>query len=323
MEIEVFTDESQIEDKTHNKEYIVIGSLFIPTSFKDELTKNLVNLRCLSSNEWFYDSDDCNHKCKYHDYNNFELHFKNIDNSLSKAKLEIYKNWIDFLVNNNKNAKNNDKMIYFEVLYIDLKNLDFDRFGVKKDKTNIYNRFYRTEIYNAIKFFFNKDNLIIRNFYHDKADNKEHHDYFPWHTSDKLSKLHNVEIINKEIKFIESNHKKCDKNLRNEAQLIQLIDLIIGCSNQILFKTSNINYKEDIASDFYPLFKRLWNNPNNPNSSFNYYRKQSISIFPKNIQIEEKNFSGSTVKIEGEFHRDLKIREPSSLKNETLDKYFN
>ena len=52
-----------------------------------------------------------------------------------------------------------------------------------------------------------------------------------------------------------SNHRDYDDvNFKENTQLIQLIDLILGLSNLILFGLSGSKNKVKVANDFYPLF---------------------------------------------------------------------
>ena len=131
------------------------------------------------------------------------------------------------------------------------------------------------------------------------------------------------EIKHEKIEFISSNHRDYDDIEQKEnAQLIQLIDLILGCSNQILFGTSKNKNKIKIAADFYHLFKRLWNYPYNSKSSFNYFRSQQVSIFPKTTIKSQKDFDGFYKDV-NQFHNDLEIADPEYLiEQSSLDHWF-
>ena len=132
-----------------------------------------------------------------------------------------------------------------------------------------------------------------------------------------------INVKTDKIEFISSNHKDYDDIEQKEnAQLIQLIDLILGCSNQILFRTSENKNKIKIAADFYPLFKRIWKKPYNFNSSFNYVRSQQVSIFPKTSIKSQKDFDGAYKDV-NQFHNNLKIENPEILiEKSSLDKWF-
>ena len=49
MEIEIFTDETFIVDKKTNTEYLGIGCLFVPTSFKKEFVDEIGRASCRES----------------------------------------------------------------------------------------------------------------------------------------------------------------------------------------------------------------------------------------------------------------------------------
>ena len=174
----------------------------------------------------------------------------------------------------------------------------------------------------AKSFYFKDIDFTIKNIFHDIADEKQVHDYFDWHTLYYL-KNKRINIKTDKIEFINSNHKYYGNFEQKEnAQFIQLIDLILGCSNQILFETSKNRNKIKIASDFYPLFKRLWNKPYNFNSSFNYVRSQQVSIFPKTSIKSQIDFEGSYKDV-NQFHNDLEITDPESLiEQSSLDNWF-
>lgn len=325
MDIEIFADETITHDK-NGKEYLGIGCLFVPTCYKYRLSKKLSNMRCLNSNsqKWTWNYKDCKNLCKerYHNINNFEIHYSEIDKSVSKFKLEIYEQWIKFVVKHNKHQEDRDKLLYFQILYLDLDKLDFDTFGVTKDITNIYNRFFRTVILSAKSYFFKDCDFTIKNIYHDNADNKQTHDYFDWHSLDYL-KRKRINVKTDKIKFISSNHNDYDDFKQKEnAQFIQLVDLILGCSNQILFMPSKNKNKIKIASAFYPLFKRLWRHPYNRNSSFNYFKSQQVSIFPRTSINSQKDLDGYSNDV-NQFHHNLEITDPESLiEQNSLDKWF-
>ena len=326
MELEIFADETHVTDNM-GKEYLGIGCLFVPVYYKYLLSKKLSNLRCLNENSktWSWEYDECRYSCKenYHQINDCEIHFTNIEKNMSPFKLKIYEKWTKFVINHNKFEKDKNILLYFIILYLDLEKLDFNVFGVDKDTTNIYNRFFRTVILSARSYYFKNQVLTIKNIYHDNADEKEVHDYFNWHTLNYLNNYKRINIKTDEITFINSNHRYYDNPSEKEnSQFIQLIDLILGCSNQILFANSKDKNKIKIAGDFYPLFKRLWKRPYNFNSQYNYMRSQQVSIFPKTKIKSQIDLDGLFMDT-SQFHNDLKISDPKSLIEQvTLDSWF-
>lgn len=324
MEVEIFTDETYFE----NWRYIGIICLFVPTKYKEKFINELINFRC-PNGEWSWDYETCSNKTKCskqdHDMNNSEIHFKEL-NKASHNKKVICENWLDFLMNYNQNKdSNDDDLIYFKILYLDLEKIDKSQFGVKSDKNNIYNRFYRSMVIGARKFFFTDQYFTIKEFFHDQASDKENHDLFPWHTPTKLNNSRDFNILNEEITFIDSNHKNYENIVdKQNSQLIQFADLILGSVTESIFHKAKNKNKIYFSNYIFDLVKRLWNAPKNRNSHYNYYRKMDISIFPRDKIMVQEDLFHELKQVEGQFHRRLSIRERRDYENESgpLDKYF-
>ena len=71
--------------------------------------------------------------------------------------------------------------------------------------------------------------------------------------------------------------------------------------------------KEFLYKKYHPLISRLWDQPNNRNSSFNYYKSQQVSIFPKEKVSYQMDIYGNSFRNEGEFHREVKLIPPKYL----------
>lgn len=126
----------------------------------------------------------------------------------------------------------------------------------------------------------------------------ENHGYFPFLNLMKLDlNLGKYALIeDKDVAFIDSDHKnylKGNNNLLEESHFIQLIDLFIGSIAQNIFYLSEDRLKKELAMLVRPLVKRLLESPNNPNSSYHYYKKQHISFFPKYSVEDATYFLGS------------------------------
>lgn len=324
MEIEIYADETKFTS-SDGKHYMGIGCLFVPISKKIKLAEELSNLRCLnddSDGKWEWNFNDCKIQCKehYHKLNNTELHHTDLIHSASNPKKKISVRWLNFLMDNNHK---NRELIYFKILYLDLDLLDNDFFD--NDEINAYNRFFRTVVKGSLNYFWKDSFISIKNIFHDYADNKRVHDYFPWHLPYKLNKLNSrFSFENENITFLDSNHKKNEDDLIYEANLIQFIDLILGAVTQILFRPSKDSVKIEIDNTIFPLVKRLIKAPKNKNSSYHYYRKQDVSIFPKEKIVKINDLFNNQIKMDGEFHRDIVIKEPmeSDINQSSLDKWF-
>lgn len=323
MKFDVYSDETYVKDR-----YLGIGCLFVPHSKKYTLYEKLTAIRCLNeeSLKWNWDFDECNMICKEkrHRNNNCEIHHTKLEKNTSYSRKEISKKWIKLLMNNNKN---DEKMIYFNILYIDLDKLNTDLFGEKDVQTAIYQRFFRTTILSGSNHFFG-NKIEIENIYHDNADAKEQHNYFSWHIGNFIkNNMKRMKIKNTNISFIDSDHKKYLKPFNDEiidSHFIQFIDLILGTVSQTLFVPSKDVEKVELSSIIYPLVKRLIKNHKNTNSSCHHAYKQSISVFPKNKIELTKDLHDNTIEKKGEFHRNLAVKKPNfSDEKKSLDNWFN
>lgn len=322
-EIEIFADEIICPIDFNNEKRNILGicCLFVPVNMKKDFVNNLLKRRCLNpqNHRWNYDFNIClnNSTCNklWHEINNCEIHNKNIRCSASDPLKKISKRWIKYLIEKNKASK----AIRFNILFIELDNMDISQFGTLKVHENMYNKFFRTTLNYGLKSFFNNSKIDVVNVFQDKGS-MEKHSYFP---SLNLHKLGNeiqrvAKFKNKEIIFVDSDHKvyAWRKNeLYNESNIIQFVDLILGSISQCLFYLSDDSLKKEYASMIYPLVKRLVDKPRNSNSSWNYLNRQNISFFPKS---KGEDFKTKCLDLNGnlidnfirEFHRKKKLEMP-------------
>lgn len=330
IEIEIYADEIILpkDFKKSSRNFIGIGCLFVPLSKKNNLLSNLMNSRCLyeTNGSWIWDYQQCPFSisiggmCKeeWHKQNMCEIHHTELRSSRSsKSQKDISKKWINCLIENNKEKRDE---IYFHLLFIDLDTLEIDNFGTEKIHENIYNRFFRTAITYGTKAFFGSKKVIIKKVYHDKG-NMELHEYFPYLNLVKLDNELDIKITveDTDITFIDSDHRNylCTNNELVEAsQLIQFTDLLIGSITQNIYNLSDDVLKKEIAMLLRPLVERLLRAPYNPNSSYNYLGRQHISFFPRYF-IEDSTYFLSTLSYEqiqknknGLFYTNKKIEMP-------------
>lgn len=276
IELEIYADESK-EIKYNNEKITYIMVMAIPVEKKIELYNRLNNARCLANENNNFAS--CKKNCKYHNHNNFEIHYNSIGNDNVIKKIAM--NWIDILLNNNKKDEN---LIHFAILGIYENRLDLQRFGKNKIFGNIYNRFFRIALNRLLTTYNNYDSIEIKNIFHDNTNEMEQHNFFKEHT---INKIIEEEIINikkftfksKLINFVDSDHKK--SNFTIESQFVQLVDLILGLTINFIHNNAKNSNKKELTTAISPLICRILENPNNKNSHFNYFNKQVISFFPK------------------------------------------
>ncbi|MDD4750005.1 MAG: hypothetical protein PHD26_08845, partial [Methanosarcinaceae archaeon] len=253
IELDIYSDEILSNlDYFDNTKWMYLGVLFIPKDYKEDVLNNLKDLRCIKNHHWNGLESYCPNRCKFHKDNNTEIHFKEIGKS--NARYKIAKNWIHFI--NKKACRKYKKMIYLNILGINLSNINYKEFGSGgKTELNIYNRFYRTVLKSGLNYFFKGyTNIIVNSIFHDRGS-QEYHEYFPWHPIQQTEfEINRVSINCKEIKFIDSDHRKSKSD---ESQFIQLIDLILGATFSIIHNSSNNSRKKEVCELFKPTLHKL------------------------------------------------------------------
>lgn len=249
-----------------------IGILIVPEHISLKLFKDLSNLRCLADTRQNW--TNCKRKCIYHDKNNTEIHYSQINNTI---KYRIADRWVEYWLADSE-------LIYYYILGVNTIKLDKDRFGPKEQQDKeitIYNRFFRTALQGSLNLYFGRENnIIVKNIFHDKGSGENHH-YFPWHSIYKTEKEYdNIKFENKKIEFIDSDHRNPEGH-KYHSQFIQLMDIILGCYVNCLHNNSTNKNKLNLAEKSYKLVNRIINNPYNKNSRYKYFKRQSIQFFPK------------------------------------------
>lgn len=255
-----------------------IGILIVPSRNHDALLRELLNRRCVNEKREIKEWGACSPKCKWHDDNNTEIHYTRLDDT---RKYKVACSWIDFLLENGKEGRD---LIYFYILGLNFSNLDMENFGPASQQNRdvtIYNRFFRTAVQKSTKTFFSRfDRIVIDGVYHDQGPEEEH-EYFPWHSVYKLHQEDPKLWFNcREVEFIDSDHRE-DEGDPVHSHFIQFIDLLLGCTFNILHYASRNRNKVDIAVRAKPLLSRIIKKPNNKNSRYHYFGRQRIEFFPK------------------------------------------
>lgn len=321
IKLEVYADEVM------NERFLGFGCLFVPVNRRDELLKSLIKRRCLGKRvDFVWNFDECpyNYDCKenWHNLNNSEIHYTKADSTKSHALHDICMSGVDLILKNRG-------MAYFKMFYLDLKNLNKERFG-EKDIENAYNRFFRSGITGGTKFFFkrNYNKIIIDTIYHDQSHSKETHEFFPWYTGYKINSKDNSKLIveNEDIVFVDSDHKvysSDEVDLINSSQLIQFTDLLIGTTTQNIFNLSDDSFKKKLAMKIRPAIKSLLEGKDEDSEPYRDY--VDVSFFPKSSEIGSIRPIG-TDKLkdaQGEFYNNRKLEMDEFHPNQSgLDSWF-
>lgn len=207
-----------------------------------------------------------------------EIKFSGMNAKGNGAKFKCAMRWINELVNDSAG------LFYFSILGIDLSKLDFSYFGEGKDMggekyANIYNRFFRTNVIGAIKFFFPNTPVLISGVYHDTEGNLENHDYFSWHLSSKTQDDPQIRVKN-EIQFVHSHPKK-EVVHKEYSTFIQLVDLIVGSVSYCFDYISTKNKGQRcLAQTILPAVEEIvsggWRR--SPKSAVSFFPSQRISM---------------------------------------------
>ena len=214
--------------------------------------------------------------CAHHQNNNKEVHYVSLEDAYIR---HVSERWLDFLLGEDREKR----LTYFHILGINVLNLDYKLFGDDGSKRAgiIYNRFFRTAIKYPLKTFFDShDKVIVDNVFHDSDEELRRDEYFPWHTPFRVNKDEDAKVRFQTdgIQFLDSKHSESNDP---RSHLIQYIDLILGLTYNCLHHEGKSPDRTAITKKSHPLVSRLVKAPKNKNSSYRYYKRQSISFFPK------------------------------------------
>lgn len=257
IHIEIYADEVKYNKNDKCKEkFMYLGIVIIETSKKEIILKKINSIR---KDIW---------------YSN-ELHFTWLKNLpwlwKENKKTLLAEKYIDLILEDK-----DKKYFYFDILWINLENLDLTYFWNDKwwHYCNIYNRFFRTIVTRSINSYFDWKNVIIDNIFHDNENSLIWHQYFDWHLLYKLNWT-----INWKINFIDSNHNK-ESLYPNESHFIQIIDLLLWAMRQLYDNPNKKRWCKYIWDKIKPLIERMRDKPWNYNSKYWYIKKYNISFFP-------------------------------------------
>ena len=257
IHIEIYADEIKYNRDPWREKFMYMWILLVEINKKDQILNKIIEIR------------------ESVQYQN-ELHFTWLKNAswlwIENRKTLLAEKYIDLILSDKES-----KFFYFDILWINLENLDLSYFWSDKWKhyCNIYNRFFRTIVTRSINSYFAWKKVIIDNIYHDNENSLVWHEYFNWHLLYKLNWNTNLRI-----NFIDSDHNK-EQSYKKESHFIQIIDLILWSVKQLYDKPNKKKWCNFIWNKIRPLVERIRDKPLNRNSSYWYYHKYNISFFPK------------------------------------------
>jgi hypothetical protein len=208
---------------------------------------------------------------KYYEMNNKIVHWSEITSADAN---NICKRWFEYILNPNRSRKT----FYSYILGLNDSHLIRGEFDREDEFNSRYNRFFRSALLYALKTFFSGRNVVVENIFHEEGQ-QQYHPYFPWHVISKLERDENILFNCDMITFLPKDHKE-----EVRSNLIQLCDAVLGASTSLIhgiIKSNGSIYREELASLYAKLFKRVIDNPQNKNSSYEYYNRIMVSFFPR------------------------------------------
>lgn len=247
-EFEVFADESKDSRNRRTGEYWhYAGILAVPIEKKDDLIDRLIDARA-----------GCESELKSTDLDYL-------------PKRRAAENWIDLVL-----SDKGEDSIFISVLGLNATRLNPSAFGGQRFD-RFYNRFFRSNLLYACKCFSTGDRTVVRRLWHDRGQ-MEHHDYFPWHVIHRTEQDPAVEFRERQVRFIASDHRV--ERGRRESHLLQLADIVLGLTRQLLDDTSQKESICSVARQLEPLVRRMMVDPYNPHSRYGHKDKYILSFFP-------------------------------------------
>ncbi|MCM8808401.1 MAG: hypothetical protein NC926_10795, partial [Candidatus Omnitrophica bacterium] len=211
IEVNIYADEIQLKKCPYtNEEWFYIG--IIVEDISNPLLKDIVKIRFC---------DNVDETSPYYNKNNRIIHWVDINDADTK---NICKRWFEYILN----PVVSEKKFYTYILGINNSKLNKEEFGGTDFNTR-YNRFFRSAILYALKTFFPKKKMIVKNIFHEEGQ-QQFNEYFPWHCIYKISEREeNIKFECNEISFLPKDHREDER-----SNIIQLRDAFMGACVSII-----------------------------------------------------------------------------------------
>jgi len=305
IKVNIYADEVQeIEDPLTSEKWIYIG--LIVENLDKPLLDEIIAIRYMNN----FDVTS-----PYFKKNDRIVHWHDIDGADVK---NIAKRWIDYILDPSKSG---DKF-YAYVLGINISKLNLEEFDSEDIFNSVYNRFFRSAVLYILKSAFPNNLIIVKNIFHEKGP-QAHHKFFPWHCIRKIEEREeNIIFECSEITFLPKSHRE-NEGGDKRSNLIQLCDLFLGLCVGLLHGIGTgkkERYRKELLDLFLPLFERMINEPDNPNSRYQHKNRIMIRFFPR-----EKTKPGDVRRLSNQFYTERSILYRKNLlfdrKQTNKDKY--
>jgi hypothetical protein len=282
IELNLYADEVQEIECPYTKDKWIYTGLIVERLDKP-LLDEIISIRYLNN----FDINS-----PYFGKNDRVIHWREIDGADLK---NIAKRWIEYILDPSKSG---DKF-YAYVLGINISKLNLEEFDSEDIFNSVYNRFFRSAVLYILKSAFPNNLIIVKNIFHEEGQ-QTHHKFFPWHCIHKIEESEeNIIFECSEITFLPKSHRE-NEGGDKRSNLIQLCDLLLGLCVGLLHGTGTGKkeiYRKELLDLFSPLFERMINEPDNPNSRYQHKDRIMIRFFPR-----EKTKPGDIRRLRDQFY---------------------
>jgi hypothetical protein len=259
----IYVDEIKEQRNRLGELWTYIGVLIIPTKYRRRAQKALQTDRISAAYEG-------------------EVHFTELKNfsyaHRYNEKTLLARKWLERVLNDR------DKIFHFNLLGINLTNLQYDAFGrrPKQRRLAIYNRFLRPAILFPVQYFFSGQGIQVTDLYHDQTELGQHE----WFKRSVIAAINEsrapVHFFNTyRIQFIDSDHRK-ERYLPRESHFMQLCDVLTGATTQVLDDRTGKDGCNELAEIICPLVACLADETRHkrPGGAFHHAHRLYMSFFP-------------------------------------------
>lgn len=174
---------------------------------------------------------------------------------------------------------------FFSILGIDLRNIDWSRFGSPGDPRSqkehrVYNRFFEMGLYGALRFFYPAEHLVIVEEIFSERRDLEDSDPFVHYAPYRIGcRESNITVVTPKANLVAGDVAR-ETAFPELVDCVQFVDIIIGAHSHNLDAIAHSKTGcDEVADIILPVTKRLTESPFNPNSR--YWKRYSMSFFPK------------------------------------------
>jgi len=244
---------------------------------------------------------------------NKRIHFHDLSSASSgSSKTKTAVEWAVLFVNDLYGD------MWFYLFGVNKSNVDYEFFGPstngQKRDYRIYNRFFEMGLFSACRYFFDEscERVEILRIFSEKRDLEAGNPFLNYAANRINLRQTNVMVICKQIEQVSSDPAR-ERKYPECVNIINFVDVIMGGFSEVIDYTSTRRGCVEVAKRLFPVCQRLSLNPRNKNSR--YYRRYSMSFFPKSRHSKSRLAGYGIKPPEEQFYtqRKLRLYQPKCL----------